>query len=164
MSTHENIEKRLAKIAETIGEKPSVVDEVMKKIEAEAAVQSTNVKREFMLRRFAINRLTKLAAAAVVIVGILVGVNYFGGSVDVATIAFAEVKEAMQKVSWMHQVSRGFQAGVSGIAEQWVDFEKKALATKWADGKREYRDFENQKNIRMTLKPMPLPYVILVCH
>ena len=42
--------------------------------------------------------ITKLAVAAVVIIVVLIGINQFGGSVDMASVAWAEVFEAMEDV------------------------------------------------------------------
>ena len=44
------------------------------------------------------SRITKLAVAAVVIIGIVFGVNYFGGSIDGASVAFADVIEKLDAV------------------------------------------------------------------
>jgi hypothetical protein len=47
-------------------------------------------------------RITKLAAAAVIIIAVLIGINQFGGSIDGASVAFAKVQETMKTVPWMH--------------------------------------------------------------
>ena len=39
------------------------------------------------------NRITKLTAAAVIIIAVIIGINQFGGTVDIATVAWAEVVE-----------------------------------------------------------------------
>ncbi|HUV42172.1 MAG TPA: DUF4412 domain-containing protein, partial [Sedimentisphaerales bacterium] len=43
------------------------------------------------------SKLTKLAAAAVVIVAVLIGVNRFGGSIDVASVALGNVLERIEQ-------------------------------------------------------------------
>ena len=40
--------------------------------------------------------ITKLAAAAVIIIVVLIGINQFGGSIDVATVAWADVIEKLE--------------------------------------------------------------------
>ncbi len=42
------------------------------------------------------NRITKLAAAAVVIIAVMLGINYFGGSPDGASVAWADVLENIE--------------------------------------------------------------------
>ncbi len=44
------------------------------------------------------NRITKLAAAAVIIIAVLIGINHFGGSIDVTTVAWAEVSDRFRSV------------------------------------------------------------------
>lgn len=94
------------------------------------------------------NRITKLAAAAVIIIAVVIGVNQFEGSIDMTTIAFADISEAMKNVPWMHQISSGFERGITGSAEQWVGFKSKIFASKNAKGKiifwniREHKKYE----------------------
>jgi len=77
------------------------------------------------------SRITKLATAAVILVAIIIGVNQFSGSIDLATIALADISEAMKNVPWMHHINRGFEKGVT---EQWIGFETKIHALKWVNG------------------------------
>ncbi|MBC8470584.1 MAG: PDZ domain-containing protein [Planctomycetes bacterium] len=44
------------------------------------------------------NRITKLAAAAVVIIPILIGINQFGGSLDGASVAWADVVKNVEQI------------------------------------------------------------------
>lgn len=91
-------------------------------------------------------KITKLTAAAVIIIAVLIGINHFGGSIDGATIAFAEVKEAMQKVSWMHSSSRSLNNDCkSTIVEEWTGYEREIQAEKWTDGKAVFWDSVKQR-------------------
>jgi len=81
------------------------------------------------------SKITKLAAAAVVFLAVFIVLNQFGGSIDLATISFADITEAMKNVPWMRMESRGFERGITGLGEQWFGFETKILAGKMADGK-----------------------------
>ena len=47
------------------------------------------------------SRITKLAAAAVVIIGVLVAVSHFAGSIDVASITFADVQKSIDSKTWV---------------------------------------------------------------
>ena len=55
--------------------------------------------------------ITKLAAAAMIIIAVLIVINKFDGSIDGTTPTFAQSVEAMKKMPWLHQISRGFERG-----------------------------------------------------
>jgi hypothetical protein len=97
------------------------------------------------------SKMTKFVTAAVIIIGVLIGINQFGGRVDLTTIAFAEISEAMSQVSWMHQVSTGFERGVNGKGEQWFGFEAKVFAAKPEMGQIVFYDLD--KNISYNYDP-----------
>jgi len=92
------------------------------------------------------SKITKITAAALIIIAVLIGINQFGGSVDLSTIAFAEISEAMKNVSWMHQISKGFERGINGKGEQWIGFEAKIFASKPAQGKPVFINIKEQKS------------------
>ena len=48
------------------------------------------------------SRITKLAAAAVIIIAVLIGINQFGGSIDGASVAWADVAERFESVSFFN--------------------------------------------------------------
>lgn len=67
-------------------------------------------------------KLTKLAAAAVIIIGIMIGINYFGGSIDGATIAWSDVVSATNNTSIFHWVvTSEMRNGTIKSGEQWID-------------------------------------------
>ena len=90
------------------------IEEILKRLGAEdvpvdvhkiAEETSENFSRTLMPSRQHIlwsdimkSPITKLAVAAVVIIVVLIGINQFGGSVDMASVAWAEVLEAMEDV------------------------------------------------------------------
>jgi hypothetical protein len=91
------------------------------------------------------SNITKSAAAAIIVIAALTGIYHFTGSIDGASIAFADVIEAMKNVSWMHQTSKGFEGNISGTGEQWIGFESKVHVGKWANGKVSYWDIKNHR-------------------
>ena len=91
------------------------------------------------------SNITKSAAAAIIIIGVLTGIYQLTGSIDGASIAFADVIESMKNVKWLYQASKGFQGDVAGTGEQWIGFDAKIHAAKWADGKRTFWDINQQK-------------------
>ncbi len=89
--------------------------------------------------------ITKLAAAAGIIIAVLIGIHQFGGSIDGATVALAQVKENMKKMPWIHIMMEGLHSGAEVTEELWLSFESKILASKQADGRSEYLDYEKHQ-------------------
>lgn len=93
------------------------------------------------------SKITKLAAAAMIIVAIIIGVNQFGGSIDLATIAFADISEAMKNAPWMHNINwGGFESLEKGIVnELWIGFKTKIQAETWSDGTVHFCNIKERK-------------------
>jgi hypothetical protein len=114
----------------------------------EKSKKTTSAKLEPNIWRTIMNnRITKFAAAAVIIIAVLIGINQFGGSVDMATIAFADITEAMKKVPWMRVSGRGFvvEAKTEEIVELWTGYEGKISAAKKANGKASFVNYNEHK-------------------
>ena len=61
------------------------------------------------------SRITKLATAAVVIIAVLIGINQFGGSLDMASVAWGDVVEKVGQIEsfiFQHKMSIKGMAGV----------------------------------------------------
>jgi hypothetical protein len=94
------------------------------------------------------SKMTKLAAAAVMVVSVLIGVSRFGGSIDGASVAFAQMTEAMQKMPWMHVVCYEHEEKVhgeeedydTGISESWLSYQSKVYICKRPNGYVDYCD------------------------
>ena len=65
--------------------------------QAQSATVKPNVWRIVMR-----NRTIRIATAAAVIIGVLLGIRQFTGSVDGTSTAFAQMAEAMKQMRWMH--------------------------------------------------------------
>ena len=89
-------------------------------------------------------RITKLAAAAVIIAFMLV-MYFSNGSVGITTIALGDIAEAMNKQPWMHATSRGFQGEAAGNFEVWVNYETKVAAFKTEPGRSQFWDILSRK-------------------
>ena len=91
------------------------------------------------------SRITKLAAAAVIVIAVLIGMNYFGGSIDGTRILYAKVREAIEKKPWIcikHTVLKGEKA-FGG--EEWFSFEPKITVEIVDDGRIKYSDFSHNR-------------------
>lgn len=98
-----------------------------------------------VLRRTIMKSPISKIAAAVIIIAVLIGINQFGGSVDIATIAFADITEAMQKVTWMRVLPDENIGNQALSGEYWYSHKNKIRATKDTDGSVEYFDLAAQK-------------------
>jgi len=84
--------------------------------------------------------ITKVAAAAMIVIAVFIVINQFGGSIDGTTMAFAQITENMKKMPWMHGVVE--TAGES--SEAWISFEQKVIVTKRQSGEIIYRNYLKQ--------------------
>jgi len=78
------------------------------------------------------SKITKLAAAAVIIIGVLIGIYYSGGSVDGTSVAFANVREAVKNVPWVNIVGKEWNNSTNKYAEfeHWISLPNKIIAKK----------------------------------
>jgi hypothetical protein len=113
-----------------------------------AAGSSEDKARATSLWRIVMKSRTKLAAAATIVLAALVCRSYFGGSVELTTIAFAEISEAMRNVPWMHAVSRGRMGGENQFSEEWTGFEANIRVFKHADGEVTFQNMKEHRSYR----------------
>ena len=90
------------------------------------------------------SRITKLAAAAVVVIGVLIGIHQISGPVDITSTAIAEMIDAMKQKPWMHIVMESN----TGQFEVWVSFESQIGATKRSSGEVTYLDGQRHLSYR----------------
>ena len=99
MTAKNNLERELEKLAQAMGFGESVVENVMSRIDARPVAESNQTdksKNKLLLKRFVMNRFTKGAAAAVILIVILIGLSQLGPSIDGATVAFGDVLEKIR--------------------------------------------------------------------
>ncbi|HIJ69811.1 MAG TPA: hypothetical protein HPP87_00435, partial [Planctomycetes bacterium] len=68
-----------------------------KSTKTQPALKQSNIWRIIMK-----NPMTKLAAAAVIIIAVLIGANQFSGSIDGASVAWADVVTQVSRVDYIH--------------------------------------------------------------
>ncbi len=140
---------RLNQLSETIdAEMTARIDRAIEALNRSAIEQKMNTIS--IWRTIMKNRITKLAIAACILIAAILIIHRLGVSLDGTTTAYAQItfeqiKEATKRVTWMHQVSTGFERGVSGRGEQWVGFETKIWAAKPALGPVMYFDIANKR-------------------
>jgi len=94
------LSKRLISDSKT-WQQTSLEDAVCNRIireQSQRLKQSNRIKRQFRIWRKIMNsKITKFAAAAVIIIAIMIGINQFGGSMDGASVAWAEVAKNVEQ-------------------------------------------------------------------
>ncbi len=89
------------------------------------------------------NPITKLAAAAVIIAAIMLGMYALTGSVDGTSITMAQVRQAMENVDWVHIVVRAEEESMS----VWYSLASKVQIVCQSKGRILYRDFNAGKEL-----------------
>jgi len=89
------------------------------------------------------SRITKLAAAALVIIAVMFVLQ--NGSVDIANTVYAQIRANMQKMPWVHVIVRGTHEGKYVEMEQWFSDEAQVIAFKKPDGELEFSDYKKGK-------------------
>ena len=82
------------------------------------------------------SKITKVAAAAVILIGGFIVVYLSGGSVDVATVSFAQISENMKQMPWLHVIVEG----AGDRLEAWFSFDRRIMAQILPDGEIRYQD------------------------
>jgi outer membrane lipoprotein-sorting protein len=140
---------KLLECATEIGE--ASVDEQMCKSAKEAILAaaeerekralSPTIKVQVIWRTIMQSRITKFAAAAGIIIAVFVGMNRFVGPIGVTSVAFAQVKKALENVSWMHVVGQEKDE----VSEAWLSFGSQIIVQKDNDGKIRYETYAENK-------------------
>jgi hypothetical protein len=106
-----------------------------------------------LVRRIIAARLSKLAVAAAILVGILLAAPRFVGSLDGTTAAYAKVMEAVKNVPWMHVQYAGYRLDEKGNkaseegaldTEIWYSFNAQTVIRKYHGGHIVYSDYAKQ--------------------
>ncbi len=117
----ENIEEKLGKLGRAIGTDDSLVKSVMSLVGASSIDKTGRTgksKNIFISRRFIMNRFTKFAAAAVIIVAVALSITVVD-KLTSPTYAFDQTLEAVTNVRFMH-VIRHDEAGQI-VDERWIE-------------------------------------------
>ena len=148
MAHAKNIEKLIKKLHyDTSSQMYDRIFDKVLQAQEQSRKQKSAVIRPNIGRIIMKSRISKLAAVAVIIIAVMIGVNHFGGSIDGATVAFAQITENMKEMPWMH----GVVEGPGEKFEAWFSFEKRVMASKRIPGEIRYHD--SLKNIVQIYDP-----------
>ena len=139
MRPAENIEKLIKNIDidTNAGMDETVLEDVIRAFEKSKS-QKSAAKEQNIWRIIMKSKITKLAAAAVIIIAFML-LTYLGnGTLDLTNTAFAQMTEAMKKMPWLHAMAEGIFSGKQERIEGWISFESKINATKLSSGEITY--------------------------
>lgn len=97
MTSNEQIEQKLQNLSRAIGSDELLVEKIMGRI----AAIPPGKPRKSTFRRFTMNRLTKLAAAAAIIIAVVLSINFLNNSIPSA-YAIEQTIEASHSVRYLH--------------------------------------------------------------
>lgn len=152
MKSIENTEKRIknANIVINVETNKKIFNNILQAFKRSKAYESAatqpNIWRIIMK-----SRIMKFAAVGIMIAVIFLIYNY-DGSIDGATIAWAQVEEAVEKVNWMHLIVEedkiekleGVHVGES-IQVTWMAFDSEVAISESSNGKIIYRRYIEDK-------------------
>jgi len=141
MRPAENIEKLVKNINIDTNAKidEAVLGEVVEAFE-KSKVKKTSAIEQNIWRIIMKSKITKLAAAAVIIVAVLIGLNQFSGSIDGSNVAFADMIKTMKQMPWVH-LTGTYVASGENFVESWFCFESEIFASiQYREGKLLYNN------------------------
>jgi hypothetical protein len=98
------------------------------------------VSLEYIRKTIMKNPITKFTAAAVIlIVAVMILHN---SSVDMTTSVYAQMRENIKRMLWIHINTKGIYKGKEVELEQWFSDGEKVIALKKSDGELEFSDYK----------------------
>ncbi|MBW7989503.1 MAG: hypothetical protein FVQ84_05735 [Planctomycetes bacterium] len=102
MTADKNIENKLEELAQAIGPDEKLIENVIRRIDSKSIANPSVVTTQNIWRTIMKSPITKLATAAVIIIAAMIGINYFGGSIDGTSAVYAAAMKALQNVNTVH--------------------------------------------------------------
>ncbi len=122
--TRDNIEQNLEKLSRAIGDDERFLENLMSRIDAlpdSRTERKTEMKNKLLVRRLIMNRFTKLAAAAVIIIAVVLSVTLFDKTIPRA-YALEQTIQASHSVRYLHIQS--FVSPDQEPGKTWVEFDE----------------------------------------
>ena len=121
MAAKKNIEEKLQSLADAFDSDENIVENVMHRIDQLAAAEpKKQSKNNLLVRRFIMNRFTKLAAAAVIIIAVTLSITLFDKSIP-AAYALEQTIQASHSVYYLH--IKAFDPSQQEPTEVWAEFD-----------------------------------------
>ncbi len=150
MKPLEKIEKIVKKFSvDTNAEKNELVLNELLEAQAKSKKTKSALNEPNIWRIIVKSRIIKIAAAAaVLVVAVFILHN---GKVDMASTVYAQMRDNMQKMPWLHIIVNANLEGKDAQMEQWYSDEFQVIAIKKPDGELEFSDYK--KGIRYEYDP-----------
>jgi len=116
MRAKENLEEKLEKLGQAIGTDQSLVENVMSRIDQ--ANGAGKVKNKLLSRRLFMNRFTKLATAAAIIIAVVLSLTILDKSLPTA-YAIEQTIDAFKNVRFLHLIRRDEAGQIED--ERWIE-------------------------------------------
>lgn len=113
MTTKDNLKNELEELGQAIGSDRSLIQSVMSRINAGTSAEFNRIER-----RFTMSRLTKLAAAAAIIVAVALSITIVDKLASPA-YAIEQTVEALKNVQYMHIVQHDKAGNIED--ERWIE-------------------------------------------
>ena len=101
MSDRDMFEKNIEQLIKSAGKQVQLGDErkaqILNKLTHSSIVTETKKEHKLTWRMIMKTRISKIAVAAVIVIGVLIGVNYFGVSIDGTSVVWAEVVKRVER-------------------------------------------------------------------
>jgi len=135
MAHKDKLEDKLEELGRAVGSDDSIVDTVMSRIEAQSFSESKRVRKELLVRKIIMNRFTKLAVAASIIVAMFAGIKFFVFNESAVVYAITDAPEVLKKANIIHVKMQSYPEDVNcgngrkislspSTYEFWYDMEK----------------------------------------
>jgi len=127
MTGQKNIENKLEELGQAISSDESLVEKVMSDIDAKTIAGSNRIER-----RFAMSRLMKFAAAALIIIAVALTITILDKSVT-PTYAIEQTVEAFKNVRFLHLIRHNESGQVED--ERWIEIGMDGRQVRYRQGK-----------------------------
>ena len=115
--------------------------EIFKSQSTEQKVQSVRI---YKIGKIIMKRpITKLAAAAVIVIAAILILSK--DSIDITSTVYAQMRENIKKMPWVHIATIGVHEGKEVRLEQWYSDEERIIALKTPDGELGFSDYNKGK-------------------
>ena len=105
MIAKETIEEKLEELAQAISPNETLIENIMSRIDTKSVGESERIEKlstKFIARRIIMNRFTKLAAAAVIIIAVGIGTHYFTGDGATPVYGITEALKVYRNANTVH--------------------------------------------------------------
>ena len=140
MKSARDIEQSIKKLAVESSDRihDRILEKLLRKLDKskrQATVEQANMWRIIMK-----SPITKIAAAAVILIGLAFVLH--NGSVDIASNVYAQMSENIRKMPWVHIITTGTHEGKEVELKQWFSDEEQVIALKRPDGELGFSDYK----------------------